>query len=116
MPSLISRGKAMARTATEPKKRVWTFTIILDGVPELTDEVADALYEAGCDDALVGSRDGVVFLDFDREANSFQDAVVSAMTAVESAGIGARVIRIEPDELVTMAEIARRTRRSRESI
>ncbi len=58
----------------------------------------------------------MIFLDFDREADSFQDAVVSAIAGVESSSIGARVIRIEPDELVTMAEIARRTQRSRESI
>lgn len=106
----------MPKSAAGPRNRVWTLTLILDGVPELTDEATDALYEAGCDDALAGSRNGVVFLDFDREAGSFQDAALSAIASAESAGIGAKVIRIEPDELVTMAEIARRTQRSRESI
>ncbi len=106
----------MSQTTTGSTSRVWTFTLVLDGVSELTDAVTDALYQAGCDDALVGSRDGVAFLDFDREADSFQDAVLSAIASVESSSIGVRVIRIEPDELVTMAEIARRTQRSRESI
>jgi hypothetical protein len=93
-----------------------TFTLLLAGVRELTEEVANALYESGCDDALVGSRDGVVFLDFDREAPSFREAVLSAIADVEKTDIGARVAHVEPDDLVTMSEIARRIRRTRESV
>jgi hypothetical protein len=92
----------------------FTFTLILSGVSEVTTELEEALFEAGCDDALLGSRDGVVFLDFDREARSFQEAVLSAIANAERAGVS--VQRIEPDELVTMSEIARRTGRTRESI
>ena len=98
------------------KRHAHSFTLILSGVPDLSEKVVDALYEAGCDDALVGMRDGVVFLDFDREADSFKDAVLSAIADVEGAGIQAKVVRVEPDEIVTMAEIARRTGRSRENI
>jgi hypothetical protein len=49
------------------------------------------LYEAGCDDALIGMRDGVAFADFIREANSFTEAIQSAIRDVERAGVGARV-------------------------
>ena len=42
------------------------FTLILDGISELTPEIFDALFEAGCDDATMSSRDGVVSLDFGR--------------------------------------------------
>jgi predicted DNA-binding transcriptional regulator AlpA len=100
---------------TEPM-RSYNFTLILSGVREIEAEVEDALFDAGCDDALLGSRDGVVFLDFEREAPSAREAVLSAIADVGKAGIGARVARVEPDELVTMAEIARRTNRSRENI
>jgi hypothetical protein len=93
-----------------------TFTLILAGVRELTDEITNALYEAGCDDALIGSRDGVAFLDFDREAPSFREAVLSAIAAVEKAGVEALVVRVEPDDLVTMSDIARRAQRTRESV
>jgi hypothetical protein len=98
------------------KQETFTFTLILSGVSGLTEEVADALFEAGCDDALLGIRDGVVFLDFDREAPSLREAALSAIADVEGAGVGAAVTRVEPDELVTMAEIARRLGRSRESV
>jgi hypothetical protein len=75
----------------------WGFTLYLSGVDaELPDEVLDALYEAGCADGLVGSRDGVVMIDFDREAATYDEAVRSAIADVEGAGVGARVERVEP--------------------
>ena len=93
---------------TSNDKTTYTFTLILSGVRELTDEVCDALFEAGCDDALPGMSEGVVFLDFTREGSSIQDAVLSAISAVERAGVGARVIGLEPDELMAMPECAGR--------
>lgn len=97
-------------------KQEYEFTLILSGVKELTSEVLDALYEVGCDDALVGMRDGVAFADFSRTADSLREALLSAIRDVEAAGIGARVEHIEPDELVTMSEIARRLRITREAV
>jgi hypothetical protein len=96
--------------------QAYPFTLILSRVREITAGVEDALFEAGCDDALLGERDGVVFLDFKREAPSVREAVLSAIADVEKAGIGAQVARVEPDELVSMAEISRRANRSRENI
>jgi hypothetical protein len=90
--------------------------LILQGASELTPELADALYEAGCDDALIGSRDGLLFADFDREASSQAEAVTSAIEQIESASIGLTVIRVEPDELVSASEIADRVGLSRETI
>lgn len=72
-------------------KREFEFTLVLSGVNALTREVLDALYEAGCDDALVGMRGGVAFADFCREADSFPNAMLSAIRDVERAGIGAKV-------------------------
>jgi 6-phosphogluconolactonase/glucosamine-6-phosphate isomerase/deaminase len=45
----------------------------------------DRLYEAGCDDALIGTgRDGHIAFLFDREAPSRKEAIASAMAAIES--------------------------------
>ena len=76
---------------------VHSFAVAIDGVdltsPDSAD--ADALYEAGCDDAvLTGSPDGQQAI-FDREAPSFAAAVASAITAIEGSIPGARVIAIE---------------------
>ncbi|MDQ3209955.1 MAG: hypothetical protein M3Q20_02075, partial [Actinomycetota bacterium] len=90
------------------------FTLIVDG-PVDDDRVLDALFEAGCDDATFGSVDGAGFADFRRTAPTFLQAVRSAILDIES-GSDLRVMRIEPEDLVTMAEIARRLGRSREGV
>jgi hypothetical protein len=92
------------------------FTLIVEGSDLQTDDHADALFEAGCDDALVGEIDGVHYLDFDREADTVSDAVLSAIGQIESAVPGARVVRVANGGLVSMADIAARTNRTRESV
>jgi len=91
----------------------YEFTLVLHG--DLDDAVVDALFEAGCDDATLGEVDGVGYADFIREAPSFGDAVRSAIEQVESVP-GLSVERVEPDDLVTLSEIAQRMGRSRESV
>ncbi len=94
----------------------YDFTLIVQG-PDLQDEAnSEALYAAGCDDATVGRIGDVQHLDFTREAETFADAVFSALAAIESSVPGAEVVHLEPDEFVTMAEIAQRTGRTRESV
>jgi hypothetical protein len=92
------------------------FSLILGGADEVSTEIENALHAAGCDDALLGSRDGVLFLDFDRVSTSLMEAVLSAVENVRDADVGLWVERVEPDDLVTASEIARRVDRSRESI
>jgi len=101
-------------TSTGPV--VHSFTLFFSGADVLDDESLNALYEAGCDDALFGARDGAQYGAFDREARSFSEALASAIRDVTSAVKGVRVVRIEPDELVTMAAIAKRSGLSREYV
>jgi len=91
-----------------------TFILLLRGANPLA--YLDALFEAGCDDALFGERERTYFAEFDREAPTLADAIVTAIDQVESAVPGLQVVRVEPDELVNAAAIAARTRRTRESI
>ena len=78
------------------------------------DEIVDALYEAGCDDALVMERAGAFVLEFDRESPTFAKALFSALQSVCQAGL--LPLRIEPDPLVSAAEIAERTGLSRQAV
>jgi hypothetical protein len=71
-----------------------TFTLEVAGIDITRDNYEDALYEAGCDDALIAVVNGVVLLDFDREGPSFQQALVSATDAVQAAG--GKVVRVLP--------------------
>jgi hypothetical protein len=97
-------------------KQTHSFTLVLSGVGEITDELENALFDAGCGDALLGCRDGVVYLDFDRVAKSTQQAMLSAIRDVQKTGFPIRVYRVEPDDLVNASEIARRAKRTRESV
>lgn len=66
-----------------------------DADPE---QILDALYEAGCDDAIVGlGIKGRVALNFTREALSAQAAVKSAIANVTKAIPGAKLIEATPD-------------------
>lgn len=92
----------------------YQFTLVISGDVD-SDDAIDALFEAGCDDATIGTVDGVGYADFVREASSFGEAVGAAIKQVESVP-GLQVRRVEPDDLVTMTEIAERLGRSRESV
>lgn len=101
---------------TGSKPVVHSFTLFVEGLDVSSDAHVDALHEAGCDDATFGVRDGAAYAIFDRAAASFSDSLRSAIADVLRALPQARIIRIEPDDLVTMATIATRCGRSRESI
>lgn len=96
-------------------KKTFSFTLVLSpSFSELNEEVETAIYEAGCSDALLGMRDGIPFLDFDRKAPTFEEAVLSAIRDVKKAGF--EVHHVEPDDLVSASEIARRTGKTRQAV
>lgn len=91
------------------------FTLIVDG-PDLQDRaLIDALFEAGCDDAAIGCSDGVQYVDFDREAEDFNDAILSAVDDLEKLD-GVQVVRIADAGLASLTDIAVRVGRTRESV
>ena len=95
---------------------VKSFTLFVEGADLFEDAVADALFEAGFDDATIGERDGTQYVAFDRRAASLGAALEQAIGGLEAAVSGLRVTRVEPDSLVTAAEIARRAGLSREQV
>ena len=98
------------------KHTIHNFTLVLGGVTDETNSLEDHLFEAGCDDALIHFRSGAVYLDFNRAAASFEDAVISAVKEVESSKAGTRVINILPDDLVNEADIAKRLNQTRQAV
>lgn len=83
---------------------VYEFDVVLQGVGEVTDAAADALFAAGCDDGTPASSDGTAWIHFDREASSLEDAILSALAQVRSAGLG--VSRVELDAQSTVFQQA----------
>lgn len=95
---------------------IHNFVLVLAGVSEPDSQVEDALYDSGCDDAILSSRNGIAYLEFDREAEGLQGAILSAVKDVERAKIAVKVARVEPGDFVNASEIARRLECTREYI
>lgn len=92
------------------------FTLLLDGIHEVSSEVEDSLFAAGCDDATISVRAGRVYLTFSRTAATLKNAILAAIKDVREADIGATVLRVDQCTLITQAEIARRIGRSRQLV
>ncbi|WP_020473152.1 hypothetical protein [Zavarzinella formosa] len=103
-------------SSTSTNEREHDFALILTGVHELTSEIENALFEAGCDDATLSLQYGLIYMEFSRSAPSLKDAILSAIRDVRQAGIGADILRVDECDLVTPSEIARRIDRSRQLI
>ncbi|MGH8336604.1 MAG: helix-turn-helix transcriptional regulator, partial [Gammaproteobacteria bacterium] len=70
------------------------------------DALVERLGAAGCEDALVGiGQPGRIALDFTREADSAQHAIISTLEAVKSASPGARLLEVTPD-FVGLSDVA----------
>ncbi len=61
------------------------FTIVLSGVNYGDECLEDKLFEAGCDDCVVSGYNEIVYLAFDREAGTQEEAIKSAIKDAESA-------------------------------
>ena len=82
---------------------------------QITDEEADALYEATGGDAGVETGPYGTMLDFDREAPSLAHAIASAVRDVEKVP-GLRAIGLACDNMVTLRDIAARAGVERETV
>ena len=75
--------------------KTYEFDVLLKDISEVTDNQADALFAAGCDDATPASCNGIAWVHFDREASSLEEAIRSAVIQVQAAGF--TVSKIELD-------------------
>lgn len=81
----------------------YEFSLVLRGPLELTEDIADQLYECGCDDGTPGTCNGVFSVDFSREASSLEAAINSAIQNVVSAGQYVEHVRIEATAMAQTA-------------
>ena len=75
----------------------YQFTVILAGRDEMTADMAEALYEAGCNDGHPWSSRGVAAVTFDREDDHLESAIRSAVADVQKAGFTIQRVEIEED-------------------
>ena len=70
---------------------LYEFDIFVSGIDLDTD--LDRIYEAGCDDAVVGQRNGETYLAFSRYAETRGEATKSAFNDI--AKFGGVILRID---------------------
>lgn len=88
--------------------------VLAEGSADAND-LAETLGASGCDDALVGiGQPGRIALDFTREAESAQQAIISALEDVKRAIPDAKLIEASPDlaGLTDIAELVGVTRQN----
>lgn len=79
--------------------KTYRFLVTLAPGTEHTDDLAETLYGGGCDDGALFSSGGVVQMGFDRQAESLEHAIRSAIADVQKAGCRVAHVQIEPDDL-----------------
>jgi hypothetical protein len=94
--------------------KMFEFTVIATGLDPSAASFEDRLYEAGCDDATVAFQKGAIVVDFAREAKNFGHALASAIANVRAAGMV--VTHVEPDDLVSVSDIAARVGMTRAAV
>jgi hypothetical protein len=81
---------------------IFEFRLILKPI-EISEELGNALYEAGCDDGTHGVSNGVPFVYFHREATDLESAIRSAVADVQKAGCVVDCAKIEGEFLAPIA-------------
>jgi hypothetical protein len=79
---------------------VYDFTVVLKDSPELTEELSDRLYAAGCEDGTPGMCCGTTVVDFHRAGESLEAAIRSAVADVSVAGCVVSRVEIDAQNLV----------------
>ncbi|WP_352412476.1 DNA-binding protein [Mixta sp. BE291] len=94
---------------------IYHFTLTLADVNAHTPGLEDALFECGCDDALLCFYGNTVYLEFDRESSCFEHALLSAIADIESSTLSVRVASVDAT-LLGLSDIAQRSQLSRQAI
>ena len=90
------------RGAVDYAMKTYQFDIVVKDVSEITDQQADDLFAAGCDDGTPACCNGRAWIHFDREASSLEDAIRSAVSQVQAAGFKVSKIELEGNTAVTL--------------
>ena len=77
----------------------YNFTFVVGDADPHADDFESRFFEAGCDDATVGSSCGIAKVSFAREAPSLQEAIRSAIADIQQAGAVVDRVQIEHEEL-----------------
>ncbi|EOW9480298.1 DNA-binding protein [Vibrio cholerae] len=87
----------------------YNFSIVVGGKKIATDddlfEISDALYEAGCSDAHPAAYNGTLYVNFTRNSDSYEKAVISAISDIESVD-GLFCLSVDMGDMVSLSDAA----------
>jgi len=83
---------------------MYEFDVVLKDATEVTDEQADLLFAAGCDDGTPACCNGIAWIHFDREARSLEEAIRLAVAQVQAAGFRVFKVELDADSAVSLGE------------
>lgn len=96
-PVIAAQAEAKQKQEAKAAQKEYKFTVLLEGVHEITRDMEEKLASWGCKDALVYYKPegfGKVFLQFRRRADTCVDAVRSAKEDVKDAGYDCTVVGV----------------------
>ena len=82
--------------------KTYEFDVVLKEVGEITEDEADALFAAGCDDGTPVSCNGLAWVHFDREAISLEEAIRLAVAQVRAAGFSVSKVELDVTSAVSL--------------
>lgn len=87
----------------------YSFDIVVGGIKIMNDDdlfdISDALYEAGCADAHPAAYNGTLYINFDRKAESYEGAVLTAISDIESVA-GLKCLSVDIGDMVSLSDAA----------
>lgn len=83
----------------------YRFTIYFRDLDYMSEETAEALYEAGCDDCTPASSDGRAYAGFDREAKSLEAAIATAAADARKAGLEVASVTLDDEEVAVLESL-----------
>lgn len=82
--------------------KTYEFDVVLKAVTEITDDQAEQLFAAGCDDGTPASCNGVAWVHFDREAISLEEAIRLAVSQTQAAGFVVSKVELAVDAAASL--------------
>ncbi len=79
--------------------QTFVFTCTIVGLTDFDLDLADAIHAAGADDSSIGVSDGVVTVDFDRQAETLDGAVRTAIEDLAKAGLQVSDVHLDAESL-----------------
>jgi len=79
--------------------KIYEFNVVLKDTTQVTDDQADALFHAGCQDGTPASCNGTAWVHFDRQAASLEEAIRSAVSQIQAAGFATAKVEIDANAM-----------------